>query len=279
MERNAFRRENRRNRGRNLARERHLDEDQRVVDQRRMEKGVATPVRRVDAGAQIVPILDLMYRLVEDDFFQHGRRRRPIDPAQHQEAAIEPGGEQVAKIGIDRRELGTADHCIEELLPHMHQPRRAPRGEVEPSKQLLSARLGCLVQFVDRRVGGGSLPSFQRRLDARAVRPEARQQCLEKGDARNKRLARPTSIPSRCPTATCCASLPRGRRSDGNPYPGDASYERDSVPQRKSACERRWLWVALGADVLTSRAGAGLAVIRPSSLAGMVPMQRDRRLL
>jgi hypothetical protein len=40
------------------------------------------------------------------------------------------------------------------------------------------------VQFVDRRVGGGSLPSFQRRPDARAVRPEARQQCLEKGDAR-----------------------------------------------------------------------------------------------
>ena len=39
----------------NLARQRDLDEDQRLVDQRRMEEGVAAPVRRIDAAAQIVP--------------------------------------------------------------------------------------------------------------------------------------------------------------------------------------------------------------------------------
>jgi hypothetical protein len=32
------------------------------------------------------------------------------------------------------------------------------------------------------------------------------------------------------------------RRLPSSARPGDASYERDSVPQRKSACERRWLW-------------------------------------
>ena len=38
----------------NVAHERHLDEDQRLVDQRRMEEGIAAPVGRIDAAAQVV---------------------------------------------------------------------------------------------------------------------------------------------------------------------------------------------------------------------------------
>ena len=55
-----------------------------------MEERKAAPVRRVDAAAQVVPVLDLMHRLIADDLFQNQRGRPPIDAAQHQEAAIEP---------------------------------------------------------------------------------------------------------------------------------------------------------------------------------------------
>ena len=53
----ALHRQDRRDRVRNLAGQRDLDEDQRLVDQRRMEERVAAPVRRIDAAAQIVPAL------------------------------------------------------------------------------------------------------------------------------------------------------------------------------------------------------------------------------
>jgi hypothetical protein len=75
---------------RHFARQRNLDENDRIVDQRRMEEGVAAAVGRIDAAAQIVPAVDLVHRLVADDFFQNRGRRRPVDPAQQQEAAIEP---------------------------------------------------------------------------------------------------------------------------------------------------------------------------------------------
>ena len=52
--------EDRRDRRRNLAGQRHLDEDQRLVDQRRMEEGITAAVGRVDAAAQIVPVANLV---------------------------------------------------------------------------------------------------------------------------------------------------------------------------------------------------------------------------
>jgi len=77
----------------NLPGQGHLYEDQRLVDQRRVEEGVAAPVRHVDARAQIDPVADLMDRLVTDDLLQDHGRRRPVDPAQHQKSAVEPGRE------------------------------------------------------------------------------------------------------------------------------------------------------------------------------------------
>ena len=70
----ALHREDRRDGVGNLAGQRDLDEDQRLVDQRRMEEGVAAPVRRIDAAAQVVPAPDAVHRLVADDLFQDHRR-------------------------------------------------------------------------------------------------------------------------------------------------------------------------------------------------------------
>src|SRR5208282_6410300 len=68
--------------GRWVHRQRDLDEDQRFVDQRRMEEGVAAAVRRIDAPSKLVPVADFMYRLVADDLLQDCGRRGPVDPAQ-----------------------------------------------------------------------------------------------------------------------------------------------------------------------------------------------------
>ena len=52
-----------------FARQRHFDENQRLVDQRRMKEGIAAAVRRIDAPAQLVPVLDFVDRLVADELF------------------------------------------------------------------------------------------------------------------------------------------------------------------------------------------------------------------
>ena len=70
--------------------QRHLDEDQRLVDHRRMEERVAAPVHRIDAPAQVLPVADLVDGLVADDLGEDRSRRRPVDPAQDEKAAIEP---------------------------------------------------------------------------------------------------------------------------------------------------------------------------------------------
>ena len=79
-----------RDRARNRFRQRHLDENQRFVDQGGMKESVTAPVDGVDAAAQIVPVADLMHRLVADDFFQNVRGRRPVYPAQHEKSPVEP---------------------------------------------------------------------------------------------------------------------------------------------------------------------------------------------
>ena len=90
-------REQRRDRARNRLGQRHLDEDQRGVGQRGMEEGVAAAVGRIDAAAQIVPVADLVHGLVADDLFEDVRRRRPVDPAQHEKPPVEPRAEQMRR--------------------------------------------------------------------------------------------------------------------------------------------------------------------------------------
>ena len=106
-----------------------------------MEEREAAPVRRIDAAAQIVPVADFVHRLIADDLFQDRRRRRPVDAAQHQEAAIEPGREQVDEVVVDACEVVAAIERVEQLLAHAHQRGGAARREIEPPEQLLAARL------------------------------------------------------------------------------------------------------------------------------------------
>ena len=177
-----------------------------------MEERVAAPVRRIDAAAQIVPAPDAMHRLVADDLFQDHRRRRPVDPAQHQEAAIEPRREQMDEIGIDRLEVVAVVERIEQLLAHAHQRGGAAGREIEPAQQLLPARFGGGVNFGGGLVGRRGLPGRDGGIEPLAIGAEAVGQRLEKGDARaGGQLARiwrgfPRPAPRRTPR--------RGRSAD-----------------------------------------------------------------
>ena len=67
-----------------------LDEDQRFVDKPGVKERVASTVGRIDAPPEFVPVADFVHRFVADDLLEHRRRRRPVDAAQNQKAAIEP---------------------------------------------------------------------------------------------------------------------------------------------------------------------------------------------
>jgi hypothetical protein len=71
-----------------------------------------------------------------------------------------------------------------ELLAHRNQRLGPAGGEIEAAQQFLAARLGRRVQFRHRGIAGFRPPSLDRRLEPRVIRPEARRQRLEKGDAR-----------------------------------------------------------------------------------------------
>ena len=177
--------EDRRDGGGNIAAERYLDEDQRLVDHCRMEKGKAAPVRRIDAAAQIVPVADFVHRLIADDLLQHDRRRRPVDPPQHQEAAIEPGREQMHEIVIDGTQVVAMIERIHQLLAHADQRGSASGREIESAEEFLPARLGG-----DMHLGGGCV---RRR----------RTPCIDRLDP---------SAPCRCRSA---APMPRRKRCAG----------------------------------------------------------------
>ena len=149
-----------------------------------MEECVAAPVGRIDAATQIEPIADFMHRLVADDLLQHDRRRRPIDPAQHQEAAVEPGREQVDEIGVDRLEILATLQRVHQLLAHGDERRGPARREVEPPQQFLPARLGSGVKLGGRLIGRAALPRRDRRRDAVMIGTEPLCQRFEESDAR-----------------------------------------------------------------------------------------------
>ena len=107
-----------------------------------MEESVETPVRRIDAPAQIVPAVDRVHRLVADDFLQCGRRHRPVDTPQHQETAVEPGRQKVLEIAVDRFEIGMVAQAGKQVLAHRHQRRSAAGRAVQPADQFLPARFG-----------------------------------------------------------------------------------------------------------------------------------------
>ena len=153
-------------------RQRDFDEDQRLVDQPRVEEGVAAPVRRIDAPPQFVPVADLVHRLVADDFFEQRRRRRPVDPAQHQKAAIEPGSEQMHEIAIDNGERRVLLHELQQVGAHRDQRGGAARRAIEPAEQLMTTRLGGVVDLARRRFVAVRLELGDRVPHPLAIGPE-----------------------------------------------------------------------------------------------------------
>jgi hypothetical protein len=199
-----------------LAGQRDFHEDQRLVDHQRMEEGEAAPVGRRQPSAQIVPAVDRVHRLVADDLLEDVRGRRPVDRSQHQEAAVEPGGEELREVAIHRRKRRIALHPGEYVLAHAHQLERGARRRVEALDQLDAARtrgamqrhqpgfVGCLAIGVDGPRHDLRIGAEAHREDveeagalARIERGVAVEEITRQRDARSLALARQQGLAER----------------------------------------------------------------------------------
>ena len=117
-----------------------FNEDQRVVGEGGVKEGKAAAVFP-QAAAQVIPAVDLVYRLVIDNFLQHHRRRRPVDAAQLQEALVKPGDEQVAQIGVDRPQRGVFPQQRQHMPAQGNQGPGTVRRHIDAPEQFLSRRL------------------------------------------------------------------------------------------------------------------------------------------
>ena len=111
-----------------------------------MEEGVAAPVGGFDPAAQIVPIIDGMNGFVPDDLFEDVGGALPVDPPRHQEAAVEPGAEQVLEIEIGPPEAWIVLEQGEQPGPHLHQFAGGAGNPVDAAQQFLPPRFGSLEQ-------------------------------------------------------------------------------------------------------------------------------------
>ncbi len=161
--------------------QRHLHEDQRLVADRRVEKPETAAVAVVQSATQIVPTLDLVHRFVANDLFQDGSRRGPVDSLQHQEAPVEPGGEQVDKIGVDRVEILVPLHQRQEILAHLDQLVGRPLRQVQPAQHLLAKRLTHLEQRRQMLVGAITLVDPVGGIDLVGIGREVLGECIEEG--------------------------------------------------------------------------------------------------
>ena len=137
------------------ARQGHLDEDDRLVGQLRMEKGEAAAVG-FEAPAQVAPAVDRMHRLVLDQLFEHQGGGAPVDALEAQEAAVEPGAQQVHQVQVDGAPVRVRLEPRQQPPAHLDQRGGAAGGHVEPAEQLLARRLDAVLQaqqVLGRRLG------------------------------------------------------------------------------------------------------------------------------
>ena len=214
----ALFREQRRNRRRWGDRQRDFDEDQRLVDQPRMEERVASPVGRIDAPPEFVPVADFVHRLVADDLFQKRRWRGPVDATQHQKPAIEPRTEQMQKIAIDNGERRVLLHELEQVSAHRDQRRGAAGRAIDPPEQLVTTRLGGVVDFARRRFVAIRLELGDRVPHPIAIGPEIVGECDEERSmiARIERAIAPDDLGGERDLPTPRPAL---RPKPGNPRP------------------------------------------------------------
>ena len=141
--------------GGHAARQRNLDEHERLVGQRRVEERVAPPVP-FEPPAQVAPSLNLVDRLVLDQALEDHRRGVPVDSLKDQEPAVEPRPEQVNEVRVDAGPLGVRAERLQQLPPHLEEDGGAARGHVGAAEQFLARRLDGRLQTDEigrRRVG------------------------------------------------------------------------------------------------------------------------------
>ena len=154
---------------RHVRQQRHLDEDQRLVGQLRVEEGEAAAVG-LQAAAQVVPAVDGVHGLVVDDLFQQLGRRVPVDTAHLQEAGVEPRAEQVQQVGFERHQFGLLRQPLQQRAAHAHQRARCRRacgsgGAAAPgaaARPPASARSGGWRSAVRHRPARPAAPSSGR---------------------------------------------------------------------------------------------------------------------
>src|SRR5207302_6183034 len=92
------------------------------------------------------PSMDRVHRLVLDQLFEHDRGGAPVDALEAQEAAVEPGAQQVQQVRVGGAPLRVRLEALEQLPAHRHQLGGAARCHVEPAEQLLPCRLDAVLQ-------------------------------------------------------------------------------------------------------------------------------------
>jgi hypothetical protein len=263
-DRNAPAAEQRRDRRRHLGRQRDLDEDQRLADERRVEEGEAAAVGGLETKPEVVPARDRMDRFVVDDLLEDVRRRRPVDPLQGEKAAVEPRPEEMPEVGVDGSERAVFLQRLQQILAHRDELARAAGCEVHASDQLLAARLGQRVQARRRdRVG------LLRELGDRApheleVGAEARREEREEPPLVGARQGTVGSEQVRCERDTRCFALAREQHAGHRLEVGGRGDPSAAPPAGQSRKESRCLRVHRVA-ILRATGRSALPLVRVAS--------------
>ena len=101
-----------------------------------MEEAIAAPIDRLEPAAQIVPAGDRVDRFVLDDLFQNSSGSIPCQPAQLEEAGVEPGLEGILELGVERLQPGIARGRAQQVGAHGEQAPGALGRKVEQVDQL-----------------------------------------------------------------------------------------------------------------------------------------------
>ncbi len=124
---------------RQLVHERDLDEDERLVGKRRVEEREAAPVA-LEPALEVGESVDLVHRLVGDQLLEDCGRGLPVDAAQLQEAAVEPGPEQMGEVEVHGGELRVLAALLEQCAAQLDQHRRSAGRHVHAPEYLLARR-------------------------------------------------------------------------------------------------------------------------------------------
>ena len=110
-----------------------------------MKEGKAAPVR-AEPPPERLEIGDLVDPFVADQLLQQRGRAVPVDRPEGQEARVEPAGQQLLQVVVDRPQCRVVGQELEQIAAHRHQLAGAVRGHVEAAEQLVALRLERLAQ-------------------------------------------------------------------------------------------------------------------------------------